>query len=167
MTNNCIYFVEGDCDETLIKALKEKPELIAPGKTKVLNVISSIISKSILLTIKPGTTVVFVFDTDVPITDKLKKNIENIEKYCTKSKLVFLPQVMNLEDELVRCTDVEKVTDLTQSKSVANFKTDFNRLKSCRGTLTKHQIDVARLWTTTVPEVFSFVPQNSDTIKEI
>jgi len=108
-----------------------------------------------------------VFDTDVPITDKLKKNIENIEKYCTKSKLVFLPQVMNLEDELVRCTDVEKVTDLTQSKSVANFKTDFNRLKSCRGTLTKHQIDVARLWTTTVPEVFSFVPQNSDTIKEI
>ena len=103
--NNCIYFCEGSCDEVFIKALKEKPELITPGKTKVLNVISTYIPRSVLMTVKPGTTVVFVCDTDVPITEKLRKNIEYIKTYCGKSKLVFLPQVQNLEDEIIRATD--------------------------------------------------------------
>jgi len=80
MIKNCVYFCEGACDEVLIKALKEEPELIAPGKTKVFNVITNFIPKSFLLAIKPGTTVVFVFDADVELTDKLKKNIEYIGK---------------------------------------------------------------------------------------
>ena len=28
----CIYLTEGECEEKLIKVLKEKPSLIAPGK---------------------------------------------------------------------------------------------------------------------------------------
>lgn len=165
MIKNCVYFCEGACDEVLIKALKEEPELIAPGKTKVFNVISNFIPKSVLLGIKPGTTVVFVFDTDVELTDKLRKNIEYIDKYCGKSKLVFLPQVKNLEDELVRCSNVTKVTELTQSKSVSNFKTDFCRISNARAVLSDHQIDVLKLWTTNPPEVFAFVPRNSELIK--
>lgn len=55
--NNCIYFCEGSCDEVFIKALKEKPELITPGKTKVLNVISTYIPRSVLMTVKPGTNI--------------------------------------------------------------------------------------------------------------
>ena len=38
--NGCVYFVEGFCEKTLIDALKEKPALIAPGRTKVFNAIS-------------------------------------------------------------------------------------------------------------------------------
>lgn len=165
MTKNCVYFCEGACDEVFIKALKEEPKLIAPGKTKVFNVITNLIPKSVLLSIKTGTTVVFVFDTDVELTDKLKKNIEYIGKYCGKSKLVFLPQVKNLEDELVRCSDVAKVTELTQSKSISNFKTDFCRISNARAVLTEHQIDVLKLWSTNPPEVFAFVPRNSEIIK--
>lgn len=165
MIKNCMYFCEGPCDEVLIKALKEEPGFIAPGKTKVFNVITNLIPKSVLLAIKPGTTVFFVFDTDVALTDKLKKNIEYIDKYCSKSKLVFLPQVKNLEDELVRCSNVSKVTELTQSKSISNFKTDFCRISNARTVLSDHQIDVLRLWTTNPPEVFAFVPRNSGLIK--
>ena len=117
------------------------------------------------MAIKLGTTVVFVFDTDVELTDKLKKNIEYIGKYCGKSKLVFLPQVKNLEDELVRCSDIAKVTELTQSKSISNFKTDFCRISNARAVLTEHQIDVLKLWSTNPPEVFAFVPRNSEIIK--
>lgn len=163
--NNCIYFCEGSCDEVFIKALKEKPELITPGKTKVLNVISTYIPRSVLMTVKPGTTVVFVFDTDVPITEKLRKNIEYIKTYCGKSKLVFLPQVQNLEDEIVRATDAERITDITQSRSLSNFKTAFCRISNPRAVLTKHQLDVMKLWTTEPPEVFAFLPQNSGSIK--
>ena len=55
MIKNCMYFCEGPCDEVLIKALKEEPGFIAPGKTKVFNVITNLIPKSVLLAIKPGT----------------------------------------------------------------------------------------------------------------
>lgn len=162
---NCIYFVEGECEEALLSALKENPALIAQGKIKVLNVLTEDISKSRVIMISPGTTVVFVFDTDVPITDILKRNIARIEQYCTNSKLIFLPQVRNLEDELVRCTDVSKVTELTKSKSISNFKSDFCKTSNLRAVLTKHQIDVLRLWTTNPPEPFTFVPKNSSAIK--
>lgn len=47
------------------------------------NVVQNIIPKSILLGIKPDTNVVLVFDTDVITNmDVVKKNIENIKKYC-------------------------------------------------------------------------------------
>lgn len=45
MNRSCIYFCEGECEEALIKALKEYPELIMPGKTRVFNVISKAYSK--------------------------------------------------------------------------------------------------------------------------
>ena len=162
---NCIYFVEGECEETFISALKESPSMIAQGKIKVLNVLSEEITKSRLVMISPGTTVVFVFDTDVSITDRLKQNIAKVEKYCARSKLVFLPQVRNLEDELVRCTDILKVTELTKSKSNSNFKSDFCKMTNCRAVLTKHQLDILKLWTTSPPEPFTFVPRNSNAIK--
>lgn len=108
---------------------------------------------------------VFVFDTDKEITDKLQKSIEQVKKHCPQSKIVFLIQVKNLEDELVRSTDVKKVTELTQSQSVSNFKTAFCKMKDLRELLERHQIDVSKLWTTNPPEVFAFVPQNSELIK--
>lgn len=74
-------------------------------------------------------------------------------------KLVFLVQVMNLEDELVRATDVKKITELTNSKSEKDFKTDFIALKDCRGTLIRHEFDIRKMWDQTVSEPFTFVRQ--------
>lgn len=106
MNNKCIYYVEGPCEQQLIAALKEAPERLIPGKIKVFNVVQNLIPKSQMLSIQAGTTVVLVFDTDVPQTSNLKKNLELLNRYCGKLKIIFLPQVLNLEDELVRCTDV-------------------------------------------------------------
>lgn len=69
MKTNCIYFVEGKCEATLLAALKERPQKIMPGRVKIFNVIGNVLPRSQLVTIQTGTTVVFVFDTDVPITD--------------------------------------------------------------------------------------------------
>ena len=165
MRSNCIYFAEGKCEATLLNALKENPQKILAGRVKVLNVINSLIPRSQLITIQPGTIVVFVFDTDVEITDYLKQNIELVSKYCAKTKVVFLPQVRNLEDELVRCTDIKTITELTRSKSTKDFKRDFCALSNCRDTLNKHQIDVLKLWGQNPPEVFSFLPSNSGLVK--
>lgn len=165
MKNNCIYFVEGQCEEVLLNALKERPPKIVPGRVKVFNVIKNELTRSQLLMIQPGTTVVLVFDTDVAITDKLRKNIRLIDQYCSRTKIVFLPQVLNLEDELVRCTDIRSPAELTRSKSVKDFKRDFCALTNPRDVLNRHQLDVLRLWTTNPPEVFSFIDRNAYSIK--
>lgn len=167
MIKNCVYFCEGPCEEALIKALQKEPALVAAGRPRTFNVIQNVIPNSILLQIKQGTTVVFVFDTDKEITDKLQKSMEQVKKHCPQSKIVFLVQVKDLEDELVRSTDVKKVTDLTQSQSVSNFKTAFCKTKDLRELLERHQIDVGKLWATTPPEVFAFLPRNSELIKSI
>ena len=39
--------------------------------------------------IQAGTTVVLVFDTDVPQTSNLKKNLELLTRYCGKLKIIF------------------------------------------------------------------------------
>jgi len=168
MNNKCIYYVEGECEEQLINALKLTPSKLIPGKVRVYNVIQKLIPKSQLLMIQPGTMVTFVFDTDVPVTEFLQKNIALLGKYCGRVKIVYLPQVLNLEDELVRCSDVRAAEELTKSKGRKNFKADFCRLKvqECRNTLERHHLSMKRLWVTKVPEAFSFAKYNADLIKQ-
>lgn len=162
----CVYYVEGPCEEKLISALKENPSMLLPGKVKPFNIIQNLIPRSQLLALQPGTLVVFVFDTDVPNTVVLQKNVELIARYC-RVQIIYLPQVVNLEDELVRCTDVRSVQELTRSNGIRNFKSDFCKLKpkDCRSMLERHRIDVSRLWTTNTPETFSFVQKNSSKVK--
>ncbi len=165
MKSNCIYFVEGQCEEKFLDALKQNPSKIHSGRVKVLNVITSLISRSQLISIPAGATIVFVFDTDVPVTEQLKKNIEHVKKFCTNVKVLFVPQVLNLEDELMRCTDVKNVTELTHSQTIRDFKRDFCALTNCRDTLNRHQLDMLKLWSQNPPAIFHFISQDSKKIK--
>ena len=167
MNNKCIYYVEGFCEQQLLSALKEEPARVIPGKIRVFNVVQNLIPKSQLISIQPGTIVALVFDTDVPQTANLKKNIELLNRYCGRIRIIYLPQVMNLEDELKRCTDIKSVSELTHSNGIKNFKTDFCRLKvkDCRAMLERHNLDCKRLWASSVPEAYHFVENNSCQVK--
>lgn len=162
---NCTYFVEGKCEQKLLNALKASPGLIRPGKVRVFNVIQDLLTKSHLIAIKEG-YVVFVFDSDVPETGFLKKNIEMVKKICPEKsvRLLFLAQVMNLEDELVRATDVRKVVELTGSRSEKDYKTDFIALKDCKVVLNNHRFDIQKIWRQNPPEPFSFIKQGTEHI---
>ena len=100
MKNNCIYFVEGQCEQKIVEALKEEPQRLRSGKVKVLNPITQEIPSSVLLTIKKGSVVVLVFDTDIPVTEQLKNNIRRIRKYCKfvrelyQNSLLSAPHIM-------------------------------------------------------------------------
>ena len=165
MKNNCIYFAEGKCEERLLNALKENPQKIQSGRVKVFNVIQKLLPKSQLVTIQTGTTVVLVFDTDVPNTEFLHENIRRLKMLCSKVRLVFLPQVLNLEDELVRCSEIKSVVELTHSKSNKDFKRDFCSMTNIRSVLDRVNLNVNSLWTENVPSPFGFVESNSDDIK--
>ena len=80
MSGKCIYYVEGLCERQLIAALKENPARLIPGKVRVFNVIQNLIPKSQMISIQAGTTVVLVFDTDVPQTANLRKNLELLNR---------------------------------------------------------------------------------------
>ena len=167
MNHKCIYFVEGPCEQQLIAALKETPARLIPGKVKVFNVVQNLIPKSQLLSIQAGTTVVLAFDTDVPQTANLMKNLERLKRYCGRLRIIYLPQVLTLEDELVRCTDVKAAVELTGSSGTRNFKSDFCRMhaKDCRSMLERHHLECGRLWMTEVPDIFSFIENNGEQIK--
>lgn len=90
MKNNVFYFVEGKCEAALLQALKEPPQRIMSGKIREFNLIQQVIPKSILISILPGTKVVFVFDTDVPFTQHLRSNIDLVKKICKKVEIIFL-----------------------------------------------------------------------------
>lgn len=164
----CTYFCEGEDDLKLVNALKLEPSKILQGSSRKLNVVQNLIPKSILLSIKPESNVVLVFDTDVITNlDIVKKNISNIQKYCHDINIIYLLQVQNLEDELTRCTDVKSVLELTKSKSLSNFKTDFKKMKDieCRYALERHKIDVNKLWSFNASRYFNFVIRNQAEVK--
>ena len=96
-----------------------------------------------------------------------KKNLELLKRYYGKPHIVFLPQVLNLEDGLVHCKDVKSAVELTQSKGIRTFKTDFCKLKpkECRAMRERHGLKTEQLWVAKAPEVFSFAESNSDKIK--
>lgn len=170
MNKSTVYYCEGEDDLKLINALKVSPGKILAGKAKKLNVIQNLIPKSILISIKPNSNIVFLFDTDVLTNlSVVKKNIDNIQRYCVGANLIFLLQVKNLEDELVRCTDMNNVLELTKSKSLHDFKTAFKNMKDneCRYALERHNIDISKLWVTPAPAEFDFADRNSDQIKQL
>ena len=90
----CMYYVEGQCEEQLINVLKAEPRRLTPGKVKVHNIIQEEIPRREVNMISQGTTVVFVYDTDVEKTDVLKKNIDHVMKYASQAKIVHLAQVL-------------------------------------------------------------------------
>ena len=61
---NYVYYVEGQCEEKLLKTLKTDMRLIQPGKVIKRNVIQDKLRQAQLNTLKKGTTAVLVFDTD-------------------------------------------------------------------------------------------------------
>ena len=102
------YFVEGEDEKRLIEVLKTDMQLIQPGKIQVVNVVQERLTDLKLRVLPEGVTLVFVFDTDAGNVDILNENIR-IAKKTSRTKAVYcITQVKNLEDEIVRSTDIQR-----------------------------------------------------------
>lgn len=96
------FFVEGEGERAIINTLKTELQCIQAGKVDVFNVIQNKLNKNILMKLKPGTIVILVFDTDKDETDILDYNLRFLKKQSNVKKVIIIPEVKNLEDELVR-----------------------------------------------------------------
>ncbi len=140
------YYVEGEDEERLLHVLKADLQVIRPGKVQKLNVVECELTNARLMTLRPGTMIVLVFDTDTGYIDVLNKNLEKLKNCSSVSEIVTIPQVPNLEGELMRSCCIKNVTELTGSKSRKDFKADFIRTKNLAGKLTEHQFDIRQFW---------------------
>ncbi len=145
---DCIYFVEGETEENLIKALKKKGYII-PGKVEPINVTQKSLKKRNLQTIARNKIIVFIFDVDRGGRDKLDKNIDMIRRYAAPKEVVCIAQVENLEDELLRACKLKKKDDLFGLFSARNKKEFKKNLKNHRALdvkLDKIKFDFDKMW---------------------
>ena len=147
MNNNRYhYFVEGETEKKLIDELKKERIYILPGTTNVFNVIEKRFSNAILASIQSNTTAILVFDTDKKKIDILGENIKLLKRSRGIKEIWCVMQVENLEDELVRSTDVREIKDLIGCRSNSDFKRDFLKEKRVIVKLKEHNFKLEKMW---------------------
>ena len=146
------YFVEGENERKLIETIKNK--YLYSGKIKIINTIQNKVPNSILRTLERETVVVLVFDTDVEKIDILDENIKLIMSSNNVKDVICIPQIKNLEDELIYSTNINKIVDLLESKSKTNFKNDFNNCKNLMKKLEDKEFKISKLWSRNAVDIY-------------
>lgn len=159
------YYVEGEDEEKLINVLKSDMKCIVAGKVQVLNPVTEKISTMRLRTLKKFTTVILVFDTDVSDSTILKENIKTL-KNCSNVRNVYcVPQVLKIEDELIRCCNLNKIDDLLGTTGSKEFKHRLIIEKNLKNKLVEVGFDIKKIWCKTPMGLFKDIPNDSKKIK--
>lgn len=166
-SNYVQYYVEGEDEEKLISILKSKLGVIRPGKVQKLNVVEHEITDARLRTLSRGTMVVLIFDTDTGHVDILNRNLKKLEACSSISEVVTIPQVPNLEGELVRSCNIRNIEALLNSKSRGEFKSDFIRASNLEKKLQEHQFDINLLWSRRPAPPYQDIENQSSKVKRI
>ena len=153
------YYVEGENEKVLVKELSkcedEKFNVIRPGKIDVFNVVEREIKSTHMMNLKDNTVVVLVFDTDTKNRAILDKNTKFLEKHKKVKEVILIPQVYNLEDELIRSCNIKNILQLLGSKSNKEFKGDFNKVNNLNEYLIKAEFAFDKLWRKNTDGIFA------------
>ncbi len=160
------YFVEGEDEKRLIEILKTDLQVIWPGKVQVVNVTQERLTDLKLRVLSEGTILIFVFDTDAGNVNILNDNIQKARKANNVKRVYCITQVKNLEDELIRSTDIKDIVELLGSESLAGFKKDFIKEKNLKNKLEAHSFNIGELWSMDPPEPFHHIRNDSDRVKK-
>lgn len=158
------YFVEGEDDRKVVNTLKTDLQWIKPGKVQVFNVIEEELTSLITRTLKPGTIVVLVFDTNTGKKNTLLKNIRFLQKDSNVKQVLCIMQVKNLEDEFLRSCAISQIKELTGSKSNSDYKRDLLRQSNLADKLKKHQFQFEKFWNSS-DKVYESICNDSAQIK--
>lgn len=158
------YFVEGEDDRKVVNTLKTDLQWIKPGKVQVFNVIEEELTSLITRTLKPGTIVVLVSDTDTGKKNTLLKNIRFLQKDSNVKQVLCIMQVKNLEDEFLRSCAISQIKELTGSKSNSDYKRDLLRQSNLADKLKKHQFQFEKFWNSS-DKVYESICNDSAQIK--
>ena len=110
-----------------------------------MNVVQERLTDLKLRVLSEGTILIFVFDTDTGNIEILSENIKRAKKSSRVKNVYCITQVKNLEDELIRSTNIKRIDELLESKSKSNFKRDFIKEKNLKQKLEAHSFDLKML----------------------
>lgn len=160
-----VYYVEGEDEEKLLNILKSELRVIKSGKIQKLNVVERKIPATHLFSLRPGTMVVLVFDTDTGKVNILKDNIERLRKFPAVSKVITIPQVRNLEDELIKSCDIRRIRELLGSRTDTEFKSDIIRAKQLGRKLREHRFNIELFWNSVPDSPYENIENLANSIK--
>ena len=159
------YYVEGENERALVEILSkckdEKFNVIRPGKIDVFNVVEREIKSTHM-----NTVVVLVFDTDTKNRAILDKNTKFLEKHKKIKEVILIPQVYNLEDELIRSCNIKNILQLLGSKSKREFKSDFNKVNNLNEYLIKAEFAFDKLWRKNTDGIFAGITSGISKIEK-
>lgn len=141
------YYVEGEDEKSLINALKTELRCVTAGKVETLNVTREKITAARVRTFKPNTVVILIFDTDVEKIDTLQSNIDFLKQQSAVKDVLCIPQVANLEEELVYSCNIKKITELTHSNTTSDYKRDLIKCNNLGARLRASGFEVNKMWT--------------------
>lgn len=123
------YFVEGENEEKIIQVLKSDLRMIEPGKVQKFNVIEQKLTKLRLMSLKPGTNVILVFDTDTGNAETLQKNIEFLQDQSTSDYKRDMLKDNHFDKKLIKSKfDISKFW-CTTDKAYQNIRNDASKIK--------------------------------------
>lgn len=163
---NYHFYVEGENDRKVVNTLKTDFQWIQSGKVDVFNVIQNELKIKHLRVLKKDTIVVLVFDTDTNNVAILEKNIKFLKKQSFIKEVICIPQVRNLEDELVRSCAIKKASELTKSKSESEFKSDIIKMSNLQKRLLECKFKFDKFWSSNPRGVFNKIPNEANSIKK-
>lgn len=145
MKNIFYYFVEGECEKKLINTIKE--QYIFSGKVYIKNITQKAIHKAMLRTFDKNGICVMIFDTDVLHSkEKINKVLENKKVLDDNNiKYIFIYQDKNLEDEIVKSTNIKKIEDMF-NVTIGKHKSKFIKCKNLLQKLKEIEFDVKKMW---------------------
>lgn len=160
------YYVEGEDDKSLLMTLKTDLRCIESGKIDKFNVVQNRFTNARIRPLKQGTTVVLVYDTDVENTvDILRWNVAFLKGKSGIKDVICIPQVMNLEDELIRACNINNIEELTKSKTKTNYKKDIIRCTNLGARLSQCEFEISKLWNKHPNNMFKEFGNDSEKIK--
>ena len=160
------YFVEGEDEKKIINTLKSDMELIKPGKVQVFNCVKEKLTELRLMTLKTGTAVVLVFDSDAGSLSILKENIKLLQKQSNIADIICVIQVKNLEDELTRACNIRQIKDLLGVESNSAYKRALLKEKNLDRKLLEHDFDMTKFWCKQDDGIYKTISNEAGKIKK-
>lgn len=80
-------------------------------------------------------------------------------------EVILIPQVKNLEDELIYSTKIKKIKDLLESKSDDDFKRDFMRCNNLIKKLEEKEFKISKLWSREATDIYKKYENKSREVK--
>ncbi|MBQ7863259.1 MAG: hypothetical protein IJ353_02205 [Lachnospiraceae bacterium] len=160
------YYVEGEDEKKLLEVLKREFGCIESGKVDKFNAVQNKFSVARIRALKPDTIVVLIYDTDVEDgLDILQYNVDFLNQQKGIKQVVCIPQVENLEEELLRACNIKSITELTKSDSKTNYKRDLINCNNLAARLTACGFNMAKLWNRTPTNKFKRFGNEAKKIK--